>query len=244
VVLSDNFEELDYRHTPLGALSLRRRREPMVRDRDVFEVKLDDDFLMSSLFTAGEIALADIALGMLENTGIDIVVGGLGLGFTADAVLNHASVRSLVVVEALEAVIAWHRDGLVPLGRRLTSDPRCRMIQGDFFALADPASGGFDPLEVMRRFDAVLVDIDHSPSHVLAGGNRAFYTRRGLRGLQRMLRPGGVFAMWSNDPPDVDFESVLGGAFAEVRTEIVRFPNPYSGGSSSCTIYVAATSTD
>ena len=66
----------------------------MAQNRDVFEVKLDDDFLMSSLFT-----VADIALGMLENTEIDVVVGGLGIGFTANAVLEIESVRTLTVIE-------------------------------------------------------------------------------------------------------------------------------------------------
>ena len=123
VILSDNLEELDYQKTSLGVLTLRRRREPMAQNRDVFEVKLDDEFLMSSLFTIGEIALADIALAMLEDTEIDVVVGGLGLGYTANAVLENESVRTLIVIEALDAVIGWHQKGLVPLGRRLTSDP-------------------------------------------------------------------------------------------------------------------------
>ena len=239
--MSDKFEELDYQQTHLGALILRRRREPIAGGQEVFEIKIDDAFLMSSLFTTGEIALADLALGRLETKGIDVVVAGLGLGFTADAVLKHDAVDSLIVIEALEAVIAWHRVGLVPLGHELSSDARCRLIQGDFFAMAHPASDGFDPLEAERQFDAVLVDIDHSPSHVLDDRNKAFYTRAGLRGLERRLRPGGVFAMWSNDPPDLEFARVLKEVFAVSRAEIVEFPNPYSGDSSSCTIYVAAT---
>lgn len=239
--MSDKFEELDYQQTHLGALTLRRRREPIAGGQEVFEVKLDDAFLMSSLFTTGEIALADLALGRLETKGIDVVVAGLGLGFTADAVLKHDAVDSLIVIEALEAVIAWHRVGLVPLGHELSSDARCRLIQGDFFAMAHPASDGFDPLEAERQFDAVLVDIDHSPSHVLDDRNKAFYTRAGLRGLERRLRPGGVFAMWSNDPPDVDFEHVLSDVFSTSGTEVISFQNPYSNALSSCSIYIAAT---
>ena len=98
------FEELDYRETPLGALSLRRRHEPLVGE-DVYEVKLDDDFLMSSLFTASETALADLGIANLADSDCDIVVGGLGLGYTASAVLHHKSVRSLLVVDLLPAVI-------------------------------------------------------------------------------------------------------------------------------------------
>jgi len=140
-----SFEELDYRQTPIGALSLRRRREPKL-GVEVFEIKLGDEFLMSSLFTASEIALAELGLAQLAGPALDVVVGGLGLGYTAQAVLEHKSVISLVVVEALEAVIDWHRRGLVPLGHQLTGDARCRLMHGDFFALAASREGSEDGL--------------------------------------------------------------------------------------------------
>ena len=76
------FEELDYRPTPIGALSLRRRRE-LTLDTDVYEIKLGEEFLMSSLFTASEVALARLGLADLGHAGLDVVVGGLGLGYTA-----------------------------------------------------------------------------------------------------------------------------------------------------------------
>src|SRR5207244_4863302 len=106
------FEELDYRPTPLGALSLRRRRE-LSLGVDVFEIKLGDDHLMSSLFTASEIALARLGLANPCRPDLDVVVGGLGLGYTAQAVLEHATVKSLIVVEALDAVIDWHQTALL-----------------------------------------------------------------------------------------------------------------------------------
>ena len=113
--MSALFKELDYRETPIGALSLRRRRE-LSLGVDVFEIKLGDEFLMSSLFTASEIELAKLGLAELSEAGLEVVVGGLGLGYTAQAVLEHAPVGALLVVDALEAVIDWHRDGLLPLG--------------------------------------------------------------------------------------------------------------------------------
>src|ERR1022692_1121357 len=146
------FEELDYQLTPIGALSLRRRRE-MSLGVDVFEIKLGDEFLMSSLFTASEIALARLGLAELSGSGLDVVVGGLGLGYTAQAVLEQEAVKSLIVVEALDAVIDWHKTGLLPLGPNLTADPRCRFLRGDFFALA-ASNEGFDPNAPARRFDA------------------------------------------------------------------------------------------
>ena len=115
--MSVYFEELDYRPTPIGALSLRRRRE-LSLGLDVFEIKLGDEYLMSSLFTVSEIALARLGLGELSGGDLDVVVGGLGLGYTAQAVLEHEAVRSLVIVEALDAVIDWHEKAYCRLGPR------------------------------------------------------------------------------------------------------------------------------
>ena len=140
--MSAAFEELDFSPTPIGEVSLRRRRDPAT-GTDVFEVKLGDEFLMSSMFTVAEIELARIGLARLDRAELDVVVGGLGLGYTARAALEDARVRELVVVEFLEPVIDWHRRGLVPVGPTLTSDARCRLVQGDFFALAD--GRGFRP---------------------------------------------------------------------------------------------------
>src|SRR6266436_4634044 len=147
--MSLHFEELDYRPTPIGALSLRRRRE-LSLGIDVYEIKLGDEFLMSSLFTVSEIALARLGLGALSGTNLDVVVGGLGLGYTARAVLENARVRSLIVVDALAEVIEWHAQGLLPLGRELTGDPRCRLVHGDFFAMSHSAEG-FDSAAPARR---------------------------------------------------------------------------------------------
>lgn len=232
------FEELDWRPTPIGALSLRRRRDS-AEGADVYEIKLGDEFLMSSRFVAAEEALARLGLAELGGDGLDVVVGGLGLGYTARSVLEHACVGSLLVVEALEGVIAWHREGLLPLGPGLVADQRCRFVLGDFFALAAAPQAGFDPLAPGRRFDAVLLDIDHSPRALLDAGNAGFYAAEGLRALARHLRPGGVFALWSNEPPDADFEAVLASVFAASRSEVVRFPNPLQNAEATNTVYVA-----
>src|SRR5688572_8296628 len=129
--MSADFAELDYRQTPLGDLILRRRRVAVLDGLEVFEVKLGDTFLMSSLFHVVEVALADLGLAQLDAAELDVVVGGLGLGYTALAALKNPAVRSLLVVDALAAVIEWHESGLVPLGPQLTGDPRCRFVHGD-----------------------------------------------------------------------------------------------------------------
>ncbi len=228
--MSARFAELAWAATPIGELSLRRRRDPST-GADVHEVKLGEDYLMSSQFTAAEIALADLALARLPAGPLSVVVGGLGLGYTAAAALVDDRVRELVVIDYLQPVIDWHRAGLVPLGAELTADPRCRLVQGDFFALCAGAGFG-DPL------DAVLVDIDHSPQHLLDGASEGFYSPAGTARLAEHLRPGGVYALWSNDPPDPAYVSVLETVFVDVAAEVVTFPNPLQDRTATNTVYL------
>jgi spermidine synthase len=238
--MSARFEELAWRSTPIGEISLRRRLDPQLH-LDVYEVKIDDEFRMSILFTVAEIELARLGLAALApGDAADVVVGGLGLGFTAAAALEDPRVRSLLVVDAIGEVISWHQRGLLPFASALTSDLRCRLVEGDFFAMA-AGPDGFDRGAPGRRFDAILLDVDHSPRNVLAPANAALYTADGLRRLAGHLRPGGVFALWSDDPPDADFVRDLAEVFAGARAHVVTFPNPLTRGESANTVYVGVT---
>jgi spermidine synthase len=234
--MSVYFEELDFRPTPMGVLSLRRRRQPST-GIDIYEIKLGDEFLMSSRFTVAEIALARLGLANLTRTDLDVVVGGLGLGYTAQAVLENSAVRSLIVVDALAEVIEWHEQGLLPLGKQLTGDPRCRLVNADFFAMSHSVEG-FDPQAPGRCFDAVLVDIDHSPRKLLHPRHAALYEPDGLARLAGHLRPGGVFALWSNDPPDDAFNVALAGVFATSAAHVVTFDDAQGDHIASNTVYV------
>jgi spermidine synthase len=231
---TSRLQELAHTVTPMGAISLRRRRDPATGD-DVYEVKLDDDFLMSSTFTVAEVALAELGLAAVAGDELDVVVGGLGLGCTAAAALADGRVRSLSVVEALEPVIDWHRRGLLPLSSALTGDERCAFVHEDFFAVVAQERATALP----ERCHALLVDIDHSPRHVLHPSHAGFYTRDGLAKVAALLHPGGVFALWSDDPPDVEFLAVLQEVFDGCRAEVVDFANPLTGGSSANTVYLA-----
>ncbi|HZE40168.1 MAG TPA: spermidine synthase [Stackebrandtia sp.] len=221
----------------MGAISLRRRFDPVAKT-EVHEVKLDEEFLMSSLFTSGEIELSRLGLARLPGGDLDVVVGGLGLGYTAVAALDDARVASVSVVEALGQVIDWHRRRLLPVSAPLLDDRRTRLIHGDFFALA-ATPDGFDPDTPARKYHAVLLDIDHSPRQPLAASHTDFYTPEGLRRLRGHLHPGGVFGLWSNDPPDDDFTETLAQVFDNVEAEVVTFANPLRDGDSSNTIYIA-----
>jgi spermidine synthase len=234
--MGHGFEELDRRSTPIGELTVRRRREPTL-EIDVYEVKLGDEFLMSSLFTVAEIALATLGLAEVADPAPDVVVGGLGLGYTARAVLAGDRVRSLHVVEALDAVIEWHDDGRLPLSAALTGDPRCHFTRGDFFARLR-AGEPFGP-GVPDRCHAVLVDIDHAPHHLLHPDHAPFYTAAGLRLLADRLHPGGVFGLWADGAPDEVWADTVGEVFTSCDAHVVSFPNFYTGGESSSTVYVA-----
>jgi spermidine synthase len=241
--MSRDFEELDYRETPLGELSLRRRRMLSLGGIDIYEVKLGEAFLMSSLFHEVEEALAHLGLGELKGDRWDVVVGGLGLGYTAAAALEHREVASLLILDALQPVIEWHERRLVPLGEKLTRDPRTRMLHTDFFERA-LSTDGFDSSQPGRKFHAVLLDIDHSPRNLLHPNNAAFYQADGLRAFAAHLQPGGVFALWSDDPPDEEFLGLLCTAFADARAHIVTFPNPLLEDESASTVYVAGTGSE
>ena len=237
--MSANFAELDHRRTPLGALSLRRRRVAILEGIEVYEVKLGEAFLMSSLFHEVEVALADLGLAALGVGDLDVVVGGLGLGYTARAALRHPGVRSVIVVDALEAVIEWHERGLVPLGPELTADGRCRFVHGDFFALAAAPEQGFDPICPGRKFHAVLLDIDHSPRNLLHVRHGAFYEPEGLQRLAAQIHPDGTFALWSDDAPDQPFLDTLRAVFSSAEAHVVSFFNPLLDRDSASTVYVA-----
>lgn len=230
-------EELDYRQTPLGELVLRRRRALRMDGREIFEVKLNDEYLMSSLFHEGEVALTDLGLAALTGDGWDIVVGGLGLGYTAAAVLNYNQLARMIVVEALAPVIDWHQRELVPNGKRLSEDARCRYYHADFFALA--RGDGFDPGVPGHAFDAILLDIDHTPEALLNPRHADLYSEAGMVRLRAFLRPGGVFGLWSNDVPDKSFLAILSHVFDKVDGHVVEFANPIQGKTATNGVYVA-----
>jgi len=247
-VMKPHFEELDYQRTPLGEVILRRRTMQTLDHLEVYEIMLGSEFLMSSLFTVVEEALSTLGLAAAEKAfagvdgRLDVVVGGLGLGYTAKEALDHSSVRELIVVDYLQPVIDWHERGLVPLGPGLVADARCRFEHGDFFKRAVQEGGvGFDSAEPNRKFHAVLLDIDHSPGHLLNEQHADFYRADGLRKMTEQLHPGGVFALWSDDPPEDSFMQILTDVFASCETHVVPFENPILGRNSESTVYVAKT---
>ena len=131
------------------------------------EITLNHEFLMSSLNTASERALAGGALEMHAGEGLTVLVGGLGLGCTAREALASDQVARLEVVELLPEVIGWLERGLLPLADELKADPRFAVIEGDVYERLSRSPE--------RKFDLILIDVDHSPEERLAAAG-SFYT--------------------------------------------------------------------
>lgn len=212
----EDLEVLAYEPTPIGAICLQQRGmegDPATR---VTEITLDHQFLMSSHSTASERALATRALELHQGDALRVLVGGLGLGYTAREVLRSTRVAKLVVVELLAPVIGWLERGLLPLSGELRRDARLEVSKGDVFERFAGSAG--EPV------DLLLIDVDHSPEERLGGSSESFYSQPGLRKMASHLAPGGLFGFWSySESPR--FEADLRSVFAEVWADPLTFHN-------------------
>ena len=229
--MATSFEILDDCDTALGELMLRRRKPVSMPDTWIYEVKLDGHFLMSSLVRKSEEELVHLALPRLDGGDWRVLVGGLGLGYTAAAALASADVDSVEVVEFLPEVIAWHEGKLVPMSAQLLDDERCSLIRADCFEWIRTA-----PTE---SFDAVLIDIDDGPDELLSQEHASFYSVNGLGDARWCLRPGGVFGLWTSRECNEHFLENLRRAFGNGDAEEVHFHNPLLSIDEVNTIYLA-----
>lgn len=211
-----NLEILAYEDSPLGPLCLRRRELLSAPGTVVTEVTLNHAFLMSSYNTASERALARIALEMHAGTELRVLVGGLGLGYTAHAALASARVANVEVVEFLPQVIEWLEHDLVPLSPVLKADERLTTVRGDIYARLAAAPG--------EKFDLILIDVDHAPDDQLSRTSDFFYTKEGLMLASRHLAADGILGVWSYAESS-PLARALREVFREVRIEPVTFFN-------------------
>jgi len=211
-----NLEILAYESSPLGMLCLRRRELLSQPGTIVTEVTLNHEFLMSSLYTDSEQALAQMALSIHQGDELRVMVGGLGLGYTAYEALLSERVAHVEVVELLPQVIDWLEQGLIPLSPELQNEPRLTVTQGDVY--------GRLAAEPKEQFDLILIDVDHSPDERLGEGNISFYSVKGLQAARHHLAPEGVLAVWSYAESS-PFADALREVFEHVRVEPVTYDN-------------------
>ena len=186
----------------------------LIRRGDEYIILTDGAILMSSRMHGSEEALATFAcqrLRMLEQP--NVLIGGLGMGFTLRATLDLLLPDATVVVaELVPAVVEWNRGPLGPLAGHPLKDKRVRVETGDVALILRSHPG---------RFDAVLLDVDNGPSAFTASNNAGLYDDRGIAAARAALKMEGVLAVWSAQD-DRKFEQRLRHGGFDVRVQPVR----------------------
>lgn len=195
------YDEVAAARSPRGEVLLRRRPD------GALELRVNGVFVMDTVETGSEEALAREALA-LTDAPERVLVGGLGLGFTARAVLADDRVRRLDVAEIEAALVDWVSSDLVPGGRALLSDPRVEVRVGDVRAVVEDAPAA--------TYDLVLLDVDNGPGYLVHEQNAAVYRTPFLEQVRRVLRPEGVVVVWAaNEAPQL--ETAMAEIFGECR---------------------------
>ncbi|MDE2361615.1 MAG: spermidine synthase [Hyphomicrobiales bacterium] len=165
----------------------------LMRRGDEFSIRLEGNELMNSRLSGSEEALAALTCEPLEGrSGVCILIGGLGMGFTLRAALAAlAADAEVVVAELVPAVIAWAKGPMSEVFRGCVDDARVDLREADVGAVIT---------ERTTRYDAILLDVDNGPDGLTRQANDALYSANGLRAAYAALRPGGVLAVWSSGP--------------------------------------------
>ena len=158
-----------------------------------FAIMLGQDELMNSRRSGSEEALATIACERIRSHQCpQILIGGLGMGFTLRAALAALGAEAqIIVAELVPAVVAWAREPMLEIFGQSLTDPRVSVREAD---VGDLIRSG------RSTFDAILLDVDNGPAGLIREANDALYDREGLSAAHAALRPGGVLAVWSSGP--------------------------------------------
>jgi spermidine synthase len=201
--------QIDSARVPGAEVELR-----LMRRGDDFSMMLGPNELMNSRLSGSEEALATLACRRIEAVKRpDLLIGGLGMGFTLRAALAVLGPEArIVVAELVPAVIAWARGPMAQLFGDSLTDPRASIHQAD-------------AVELIRShlcaFDAILLDVDNGPEGLIRKANDALYDMQGLKTINRALRAGGVLAVWSSGPNSAFSERLRKAGF-EVNEVNVR----------------------
>jgi spermidine synthase len=207
--VNDEYRVLHHRVTDRGEIALLRRGEGHL------ELRVNGVFVMDTVETTSERALAEATLQRLDDPGV-IVVGGLGLGFTVRALLEDDRVRRVFVVEIEPDLVGWMRDGDIPGGARLFADRRVEVVVGDVRDVLPAMPAG--------SLDGIVLDVDNGPDHLVYESNAGVYETGFLDTCLSRLRPSGAVAMWSSirSAALVDRLRAVAGAYEEHLVRIVR----------------------
>jgi spermidine synthase len=196
-----------------GETVLRERRRP--DGGLVHELVVNGVFAMDSTETASEQELAGFAAGARGA----VLVGGLGLGYTAAAVLDqHPGPARVDVVELDPHLVGWARRGVTPLLARVAADARTRLHVGNVAAVLTGSGTATGP------WDAILLDVDNGPDFLIHADNAVLYEDATLAAALAALVPGGVLALWCQGPAPALLERLqhLDGTAREHRYAVER----------------------
>lgn len=183
---------------------------------DEFSIRLSGNRgeLMNSRLHNSEEALAELGCAHLKSTvGAQVLVGGLGMGFTLAAALKVVSQSAkITVAELLPAVVEWNRGALGEGAGRPLLDGRVHIHTGDVIDLFSKKKS---------IFDAVLLDVDNGPEGLTHSANHHLYSLNSLKEIYNSLRSEGMLAIWSAAPDDTFLRSLKKVGF-KVTTQTVR----------------------
>jgi len=179
-----------------------------------FSMMLGQNELMNSRLSGSEEALATLACRRIEAVKRpNLLIGGLGMGFTLRAALAVLGPDArITVAELVPAVIAWARGPMASIFAESLDDPRASILSGDVIEVIQSHASAFD---------AILLDVDNGPEGLIRKANDALYNPKGLKAVRRALRPGGVLAVWSSGPHPL-FSKRLRDAGLDVDEVAVR----------------------
>lgn len=196
--------------------------EIILRRRDTeFSIRTATTELMNSRLHGSEEALAELTCNHLRHrSGVKMLIGGLGMGYTLAAALTHSKPDALIsVCELVPAVVRWNREYLGHLAGRPLDDPRVLVVEDDVTSIIR---------EKEAFWDAILLDVDNGPEGLTRGANNSLYGAAGLQSAFSALRPGGMLAVWSYGP-DERFSSRLKKCNFATETISVRAQKPGKG---------------
>lgn len=200
----------------------------LTRRDNEYVILVDGKTLMSSRMHGSEEALATLACQHLRAADTpQVLVGGLGMGFTLRATLDALPASAVVTVtELVPKVVEWNRGPLGPLASYPLRDKRVRVEVGNV---------GFTLRGNTAKFDAILLDVDNGPSAFTTLDNCGLYDNAGVAASYSALRQGGVFAVWSAWD-DVKFEQRL--KFHGFRASVERVRGRLKKGGPHHTIFL------
>jgi len=179
----------------------------LIRRGDEYSIMLGADELMNSRLSGSEKALATLAVERIPaGPRPQMLIGGLGMGFTLRAALAALGQGAQVTVaELVPAVIEWASGPLAQIFQGSLDDPRVTVRIADVSALIGEAES---------LYEAILLDVDNGPDGLTQTANDRLYDANGLAAARKALRPGGVLAIWSAAPDPQFAKRLREGAFA------------------------------